>query len=322
MKKYRLIREYPGSPKLGYVIGNTEGTNMYFYNGLQITDPDKYSEFWEEIIEYPVGTKVIDTTPQTMGCIYEKLRNGKWKIGNMDYFTIPDSSIGKGKRFELVETANKNYHILSFTDVLGKYDILKLWPNGLYGIRFGEYTLEDQLKKLKEPGTAKTIHSIKSLSNGEVFQIGDSVEYYGKYTTLESIYYNEHNQLSFKVEGIGAPLTGCFMVNHPHFKKVKPKPLFTTEDGVDVFKGDSAIALDPINFKTFAETTYNIGESLKYGKYKVFSTLEAAQEYIILNNPCLSINDVAKVYKTANQFPVDKPNSQGNLLKELVKSKL
>ena len=30
MKKYKLIKEYPGSPGLGYILSSKEGTNMYF----------------------------------------------------------------------------------------------------------------------------------------------------------------------------------------------------------------------------------------------------------------------------------------------------
>ena len=44
MKKYKLIKEYPGSPKLGFING--EGSFTY---GVHIVE--KYPEFWEEIVE-------------------------------------------------------------------------------------------------------------------------------------------------------------------------------------------------------------------------------------------------------------------------------
>lgn len=59
MKKFKLVKTYPNSPELGEVIEMKEGTNMYFYKGLQVMYPDKYPEYWQEVVELcvPVGTK-------------------------------------------------------------------------------------------------------------------------------------------------------------------------------------------------------------------------------------------------------------------------
>lgn len=46
MNDYKLIKEYPGSPKLGTIISMREGTNMHFYGGLQIQSPNKFPEYW------------------------------------------------------------------------------------------------------------------------------------------------------------------------------------------------------------------------------------------------------------------------------------
>ena len=51
MRKFKLIKKYPNSPELGYIIEILPGTNMYFYNGSQICYSDEYPEFWEEIKE-------------------------------------------------------------------------------------------------------------------------------------------------------------------------------------------------------------------------------------------------------------------------------
>lgn len=108
---------------------------------------------------------------------------------------------------------------------------------------------------------------------------------------------------------------------------IKSKILFRTEDGVDIYENGTFWFID----------NYHNNWHLKFWDCKImssinndiylfdklkFSTRKAAQEYIYLNKPCLSINDIVKVYKTANQFPEDRPNAQGNLLLELVKSKL
>lgn len=97
MKKYKLIKKYPGSPELGTIIETRE-----------VLD---YPEFWEEIVEYPVGTKVIDTESvyplaHIKGNIFEKTNDG-WKPYNFPVENmkgeLPESLIGKGKRFEVIE---------------------------------------------------------------------------------------------------------------------------------------------------------------------------------------------------------------------------
>lgn len=112
-RKFKLIKTYPGSPELGSVVkecylGNPCG---YYTLGKMVMGKmvlsreyiENNSEFWEEIKELPVGTKIVDTNPDTKGLTYEKLKDGFWKIGNVDYISISESSIGKGKRFRLVE---------------------------------------------------------------------------------------------------------------------------------------------------------------------------------------------------------------------------
>jgi len=94
------------------------------------------------------------------------------------------------------------------------------------------------------------------------------------------------------------------------FKKSKEKkPLFTTEDGKEIFKSDP--------FYVIQGETYTIHKclasenGLPYNSMsKRFSTEEAAENYVINNKPCLSLNDV----KRADYYlPA---------LKNLIKSKL
>lgn len=50
-KKYRLIREYPGSPKIGDIINtskNFKGESLY-YDKEVCFKPSDYPEFWEEV---------------------------------------------------------------------------------------------------------------------------------------------------------------------------------------------------------------------------------------------------------------------------------
>lgn len=111
-------------------------------------EPSK--EIWEEILDFnfPVGTKVIDTFNEEY--IYTKTKNGKWKIGTQDYFSINENQIGKNKRFKLLKN---NYKILSFIS--------------------NNESIHD-----KENDIYKTvIYSIKNLDNNEVFTLNDTVIY-------------------------------------------------------------------------------------------------------------------------------------------------
>jgi len=110
---------------------------------------------------------------------------------------------------------------------------------------------------------------------------------------------------------------------YPEFwEKVVEEPLFTTEDGVDIYEYD-AIWVVSSNFNTIYTTAF----SNKYGNSKtaykiVFSNKKAAEEYILWNKPCLSLNDVASIYPGVNKNHSNTPSHQAERLKELVKSKL
>ena len=45
--KYKLVKRYPGSPELGTILKMQPGTNMYFYNRLQVVEIEKFPEFWQ-----------------------------------------------------------------------------------------------------------------------------------------------------------------------------------------------------------------------------------------------------------------------------------
>lgn len=79
--------------------------------------------------------------------------------------------------------------------------------------------------------------------------------------------------------------------------------LFTTEDGKEMYEGDELFELitpgfynkscvwNIILFKTKSNINYDQENSKKNGRIW-FSTKEAAQEWVVFNKPCLSLNDV------------------------------
>ena len=112
--------------------------------------------------------------------------------------------------------------------------------------------------------------------------------------------------------------------NYPEFwelvvEKAK-QPLFTTEDGVDIFEGDKVYYIETNDttensFKVNEYTIQYSGRFLSDNTLHSFSTKEKAEEYILLNKPVLSLNDVMDCFDCSVLMTK-------NRLKIIVKSKI
>jgi hypothetical protein len=104
--------------------------------------------------------------------------------------------------------------------------------------------------------------------------------------------------------------TGYYSENKEFWEKIIEKqPLFKTEDGVDIFEKDNYYVVYfeegnrlplPRGAKLFGIDGPYIAEPLKEGEFwsknaKMFSTKEKAEEYVLLNKPCLSVKDVLRI---------------------------
>lgn len=204
MRKFKLIKEYPGSPKLGYIFEMYKG-----YKG----DYHEQPEFWEEIIEksYEILSIISPT-----GVVYKKDSQIK------DAFCYED---GKAPFFYI--------KMLEFK-----------------------------------------IQSVKRLSDGEIFTVGDSVEYEDEKYHIGEIKI-DNNKIKIKFA------TGFYVWlemndgNLYQLKKCK-KPLFTTEDGVEIFEGDKCWFIDD----NFTIANFNYGCWIGGGRGKYFYSKAVAKEYI------------------------------------------
>ena len=204
MKKYKLIKEYPGSPELGFIVfdringmyHNIETGNMYGSQHIE-----NQSEFWEEVVK-------------------------------------------------------KDYEILKSCPIEG------------------------------------TIISVKRLSDGEVFTLGDKIKVYqhGSTKTIDSI--DLYGNTSSMKEGIWLRYStgSCHMT---HIIKQKPQ-IYLTLNGKDIFEGDTVWYVNKENFyhdyiKAYPEVKFN-SEIRAY-----FLTQEEAKDYIERNYPRLSIEDCFKI---------------------------
>lgn len=283
MKKYRLIKEYPGSPKLNTVFDYwTDGISEQIYNKsnnpsfIPLKTAHQYPEFWEEIVE-------------------------------------------------------KDYKVLSFKQDSLCEDLWTEFSHGWCRNSNGNpvtdpYSYDEILNNHLNGGIKYCINSVKRLSDGEVFTVGDLCNPIGecsynkcKITTIEFC------KAGYLRIGSSNYYIGINNIEH------SKQPLFTTEDGVGIYEGDKYFQLVISFSPNFREAIYeeiarsNImySYSLKEGKEQLnkngryyFSTKEAAEEYVLMNKPCLSINDFIKA-----NYGIDESELLG-VLKELVKEKL
>lgn len=265
MKKYKLIKEYPGSPKLGTIISQL-GTSQFYedkHNSAIMKKCfdykifSKYPEFWEEIVE-------------------------------------------------------KDYEILSLVGINNPIIIVDVFETVKSHYKTKENFVNEYLK-----GDWK-IHSVKRLSDGEIFTVGDKNSQ-GK---IDAFHIFDNDELRVH-------LTEFNDQEYLHICELKTikKPLFTTEDGVDIYEGDKYFY--PTHLYTVSSETLPIKSKvtntswdnlMRYSQNNnpKFSTKEAAEEYILMNKPCLSIEEVMSVAYN----PVESRTSSSRKLKEIVKSKL
>lgn len=223
MKKYKLIKKYPGSPELG-----TEAT-IETHGGFILNQP----EFWEKVVE-------------------------------KDYEIL---SLIEDKFIYLCDKYSKDYIHQLFNTI---------------GVN---------------------IHSVKRLSDGEIFTIGDYVEIIK--STNPCCEKGTIEDFNF------------WLYNINNLKKVKQK-LFTTEDGVDIYEDDYSYGVHNSKFdivKIKHTSTVYVGDN-----FIEFSTKEKAEEYVLMNKPCLSINNVINAYPSPKGSPLH--NVLMHKLKQTVKSKI
>lgn len=244
----------------------------------------------------PVGTKVF--------------KNGQWyqsrsATENAPHFHEPIKIVEDFPEF-WEEIPEKTYEILSFTDILipNSTGILIKHSNGRFGMTWGEYTEENQLDKLK---LGKKIHSIKRLSDGEVFTVGDKIK-----TSVDNSFCFIYS-FTLKDDNLIIDCTHSFLAKEKNInllediEKIKNK-LFTTEDGVDIYDGDE------FYYVKFTEYNCTKGEPFEVVKSnhssfiyepqheKYFSTREKAEEYIYTHKPQFSLQEIIDIVHSSTSI--------------------
>ena len=282
MKKYKLIKEYPNSPKLGTIIfRKVTGEDYWTYDNSTIIlfrkdNPEIYLEFWEPVIEYLVDTKVFNS--QT-NATYIKKEDGWYREPDKTSYT--DDMITKSNHINVIEdkVVEKDYEILSYTDGIGNIFTNINNPGGI-------------LERCDF-----IIHSIKRLSDNEVFTIGDKLT--DNFIIKEFEIKNNNLLIWFQKEHFSAYIKptqskwGNVQFDYINSLEKIKQSILTTEDNVELFEKDRYF----ICMKTLDLTSANNeGIITKFFKqnsnYLYFSTKEALDKHIIMNKPSLSLNDI------------------------------
>lgn len=239
IKKYKLIKEYPNSPKLGSVIIDTSPSNG--------AKDCWFSENWCKpgVAEFFLPRS---TNPENHPEFWELMKKKEWEI--VYYKTT--HNIGFLIHGMLVN--KKNYDKVNKT------------------IEFSKYT---------------EIESVKRLSDNTIFSIGDKVinpklKSNATFTIIKF-------ELDCDCEHMLA-LGGGGAIGIHKIEKYK-EPILTTEDGVNLFQGDEFWHVDTY-FCGGKGVLNNTFKPLK--GYKHFSTKKAAKDWIEMNKPQFSKNDLAR----------------------------
>jgi hypothetical protein len=138
------------------------------------------------------------------------------------------------------------------------------------------------------------IKSVKRLSDGEVFAVGEAITC--GYCIALPIRKIEIVESGCWIEAYDDKINGsCYYCPIGEITKVPPKQkLFTTEDGKDIYDPEQEI------FLVYPGTVGGKWNDCKmlakhivdsFPAWKRFSTKEKAEEYVLLNKPCLSYNE-------------------------------
>jgi len=146
--------------------------------------------------------------------------------------------------------------------------------------------------------------------NDNIFTIGDTIESDSGKHIITSFQIQE-NKIRVNYKGV---LDNQIYWNYLNNIKKAKTPILVTDDNIEMYSKDIIWIVTNNDFVLLntlkAEEITTI--KLPIQGYKIFSTKEAAEEYVIINKPCLSLMDLRKAgYVTASVT-----------LKQLVKSKL
>lgn len=188
------------------------------------------------------------------------------------------------EEFKKSKEVKPEYEILSFYYQTGKRNLAYKISNGYFVHDTCPIGKEEEMLK-----SAWSIHSVKRLSDGETFCVGDKVFIGGDNLEIKSFC------VSDGIMYIETPKNNMWAF--ANIAKARTA-LFTTEDGKDIFEGDVWTSVQKSTFDILTPCYF---KHTRPEKWLAFSTYEAAKEYVLNNKPCLSLNElISEIRKTCD----------------------
>jgi len=224
---------------------------------------------------------------------------------------------------DVIKVKPKEYEITAFR---GKID-----SSVIYYLNKNKYISNNganSLATLKEMLRAVSsnlveIYSVKRLSDGVEFKIGDKIKYQAcpphsiiQTPIIDRLFICEKTN-DILMNGKILHINCCYSLKDiQHYKQ----PLFTTEDGVDIYEENFTVY--SVGKPNSLAVPWNVEKwdnckecHVKNSTtYFFFSTKEKAEEYIINNKPCLSLKDLENY-----EIPAKNWKKIINLVKERLK---
>lgn len=223
-------------------------------------------------------------------------------IASILYRNSTDSSEGLTIKFENIANvinllcnadmpvpkSEKDYEILSFVNrnCRGIWELINegyQWKCDNDGSAYSH-----DLEYLLDPQRSFTIHSVRRLSDGEVFTVGRDIKLkgYRNFSEIESIHILDDKII------LHTSNKGRYYLKN--IENITPLPvLLKTEDGVEVISDDTILY---VCYKTFVINTITAAQVSKNQDNKYFSTAAARDGYIFYNKPitttCKEIENV------------------------------
>ena len=307
LKKYRLIKTYPGSPVLGFEIEKS-GASTYVGgsgNTFQIRKEyiEYHSEFWEKVVEKDY--EILCIKHKENKCFYRNSID----LRNLNFYDIHSvKRLSDGKVFNIGEnatTALNNYGPITAFEI--NCNRMYIRTNGS-----SKGTFSCNIKDLK------VFKKLFTTEDGvDIFE-GDLYHAVTKKNNKMLINLNAEKEAPNFPPIWSMKDFICFSYRKKAQEYIdNHEILFSTADGVDIFEGDKyhSVILYNLQYKGWFKAQ-KINKS-KYTDAKsciVFSTKKEAKQYILMNKPCLSLKDVGNIISFESYYLKE--------IKLLVKKKL
>lgn len=238
------------------------------------------------IEEYP-GSPELGTSVELIGLKEDKKAYGEvGKESGVVYFNV--------EQYPRFWRNTENFTILSFINQT--LDVFKLRDNGLYYYK----TWSDDFRGLAKNNLLTMdhmkIHSVQRFSDGKVFTVGDSftVSKSSSKKIIKSIVVNPIYAGGIELLTRGG---SSYAISIEELTPVEKEPLFTTEDGVEIFEGDYwyYLVLETRKIGRTNNLEYKGNPSNKKEVLR-FSSEESVLEYLENRKPIFTTKDGVDLY--------------------------